>query len=122
MKTVKFLVVGVLTLLATSAGLVFAEDIDLLGSQEEIQTRVEMQDQLYGSELMTPQERIEQRAKMRAANSAEERALIRQEHHQRMEVRAREKGVTLPEAPVRKGGKGDCDNKGQKSPGAGRGR
>lgn len=122
MKTVKFLVAGVSTLIAVSGGSVFAEDVDVLGAQEEIQTRVEMQEQLYGSELMTPQERIEQRAKMRAANTAEERALIRKEHHQRMEVRAREQGVILPEAPVRKGGKGDCDNKGQKPSGAGRGR
>lgn len=54
---------------------------------------------MYGSQLMTQQERIEYRAKMRAAKSADERAMIRKEHHEKMKLRAKEQGVELPENP-----------------------
>ncbi|MFA6014315.1 MAG: hypothetical protein WC742_04545 [Gallionellaceae bacterium] len=54
---------------------------------------------MYGSQLMTQQERIEYRAKMRAAKSADERAMIRKEHHEKMKLRAKERGVELPENP-----------------------
>jgi hypothetical protein len=36
---------------------------------------------------------------MRAARTAEERERIRAEHHERMKVHAKERGVTLPDAP-----------------------
>lgn len=54
---------------------------------------------IYGRQLMTQQERIEYRDRLRAAKTAEERAEIRQQHHEAMQVRARERGVTLPETP-----------------------
>lgn len=54
---------------------------------------------MFGWQLMTPEERSAQRAKMRAATSAEERERIRAEHHAKMLERARERGVTLPEQP-----------------------
>lgn len=57
------------------------------------------QEQIYGSQLMTRQERLEHRAKLRAAKTAEEREQIRKEHHEKMQQRAKEKGVTLPEQP-----------------------
>jgi len=62
------------------------------------------QEQVYGSQLMTPQERSEHRAKMRAAKTLEEREQIRREHHERMKERARERGMTLPDAPPVRGG------------------
>lgn len=62
------------------------------------------QEQVYGSQLMTQQERIEHRNKMRAAKTAEEREQIRKEHHERMKVRAKERGVTLPDEPPARGG------------------
>lgn len=62
------------------------------------------QEQIYGSQLMTPQERREHRAKMRSAKTAEEREKVRLEHHEAMQVRAKEKGVTLPEVPPARGG------------------
>ena len=78
--------------LSLSAGIAFAAD---------------EREQIYGSQLMTQQERNEYRAKMRAAKTAEEREQIRKEHHERMKVRARVHGVTLPdEAPARGGGMG----------------
>lgn len=57
------------------------------------------QDQIYGSELMTQQERAEYQARMRSANTDEERERLRQEHHERMKDRAKSRGVTLPDQP-----------------------
>lgn len=62
--------------------------------------------QIYGSRLMTEQERAEYRAKMQAAASAEERERIRREHHALMEERARERGLTLPDDPPARQGQG----------------
>lgn len=76
-------------------------------------------EQIYGSQLMTTQERAEHRERMQAATSEEERNQIRQEHHERMKIRAREQGVTLPdEMPAR--GKGMGQGKGM-GPGDGSG-
>ena len=56
---------------------------------------------------MTNQERIEHRNKLRAAKTAEEREQIRLQHHEQMQLRAKEQGVTLPDdPPVRGGGQG----------------
>lgn len=52
---------------------------------------------IYGSQLMTNQERIEHRAKLRAATTAQEREQVRLEHHEQMKLRAKERGVTLPD-------------------------
>jgi len=57
------------------------------------------QEQVYGSQLMTAQERTEYQAKMRAAPTPEAREQIRAQHHKEMQVRAKEKGVTLPDEP-----------------------
>ncbi len=62
------------------------------------------QEQVYGSQLMTRQDRIEYRAKMRAAKTAEDKAQIRAEHHERMKERAHQQGVTLPDTPPAVGG------------------
>lgn len=62
------------------------------------------QEPIYGSQLMTQQERIEQRDKMRAAKNVEEREQIRKEHHERMKERAKERGVALPDEPTARGG------------------
>jgi hypothetical protein len=65
------------------------------------------EEQVYGSQLMTTQERAEHRARLQAAGSEEERNRIRQEHHERMKIRAKEKGVSLPDEMPSKGkGKG----------------
>lgn len=66
--------------------------------QEQARTQ-----QTTGSQLMTPEERNEQRAKMRNATSAEERGEIRKEHHEKMKGKAREKGVTIPDNPPARG-------------------
>nr|WP_320114884.1 hypothetical protein [uncultured Desulfuromonas sp.] len=66
-------------------------------------SQAQQQQQIYGSQLMTQQERMEYRAKMRAAKTAEERQQIRQEHHALMQQRAKDRGVTLPEEPPAQG-------------------
>ena len=62
------------------------------------------QNNISGWSLMTPAERSAQQAKMRAVKTYDECKLLQTEHHTAMEVRAREKGVTLP-APRHNG----CD-------------
>jgi len=54
---------------------------------------------VYGSQLMTDQERQAHRSRMRNAESPEELERIRAEHHGQMQMRAKEQGVTLPEMP-----------------------
>ena len=78
---------------------------------------------VYGRELMTEQELQEHRERMRSFESQEEREKYRAEHHKRMQERARERGVTIPEEPGPRGkGMGYGQNQGQgKSQGQGSG-
>lgn len=50
--------------------------------------------QVNGKQLMTEQERNEQRSKMRAATTVEEREKIRKDNQERMKQRAKEQDVT----------------------------
>ena len=59
---------------------------------------------VYGSQMMTEQERNEHRAQLRAAKSEEEREQIRRAHHDHMRHRAQERGMTLPDEPPARGG------------------
>ena len=61
-------------------------------------------EQIYGSQLMTQQERTEYHAKMRTAKTTQEREQIRKEHHEQIQERAKERGVTLPDEPPGRGG------------------
>lgn len=54
---------------------------------------------VYGWQLMTEQERNEFRTIMRNMETEEERQAFRYEHHERMEMRAKEEGITLPDEP-----------------------
>jgi hypothetical protein len=73
---------------------------------------------IYGSQLMTQQERNEYSARMRAAKTPQERETLRAEHHNAMQARAKERGVTLPEQPPAGAGPGKGTGMG---PGAGMG-
>ncbi len=100
--------------LVLPAGAAMAADQD----QDRLQTR----DQIYGSQLMTPQERSAYRDRLRSAKTMQERQRIRNEHHQRMQERARERGMTLPaEPPARPGGMGPGSQGGGMGPGQGGG-
>lgn len=61
---------------------------------------------IYGSQLMTQQERVDYRARMRNLRTAQERERFRLEHHERMQERARARGITLPDEPPARGGRG----------------
>ena len=61
---------------------------------------VNAEEQVYGWQLMTQQERNEYQQKMRSLNTNEAREQYRLEHHKMMQERAKERGVTLPEMPA----------------------
>jgi len=106
------------TLLITALpGLAQDQTRDQMRDQTRDQVRDQNQ-QIYGSQLMTPQERAEYRSRMRNARTYEERQRIRQEHHQQMQERARQRGVTLPPAPPARGYRGQGGGMG---PGGGMG-
>jgi hypothetical protein len=84
------------------------------------------QQQVYGSQLMTQQERLEFHTRLRDAKSEGERQQIRNEHHKKMQKRAKAQGLTLPDKPSARGkGMGPGNGMGQRDgmgPGSGRGR
>ena len=88
------------TLLLLCAGVSLAEPTAI---QQTSQAQMQQQQPIYGSQLMTQQERMQFRAKMRAAKTVEERQQIRQEHHALMQKRAKDQGVTLPDVPPQQG-------------------
>jgi hypothetical protein len=73
--------------------------------QAQAKAKAQRQQQIYGSQLMTPEERTAYRTRMRGAKTQAERDQIRAEHHAAMQARAKEKGVTLPDQPRAGGGR-----------------
>ena len=62
------------------------------------------EEQIYGSQLMTEQERAEHRTKMQSLKTDQERARYRLEHHKKMQQRAKQQGKALPDMPPQAGG------------------
>ena len=121
-KLVATLVSGVL--LVASGGL-SAADPDATRADDPSKAKPARQAPIYGSQLMTREERIEHRNKMRSFKTAEEREQYRLEHHAQMQKRASERGVTLPDTPPARGmrrgmGAGPCGGPGM-GPGMGPG-
>jgi len=99
-KSVSAFLLGALVL-ASGSGLAIAADQD----QQRDQTREQSREQvIYGYQLMTQKERAEYQAQMRNMKTAEERERFRKEHHEKMQARAKEQGVMLPEMPPQRGG------------------
>jgi hypothetical protein len=73
--------------------------INALAAQDKAQTMktLPQQEQVYGWQLMSEQERYEHQEQMRKMKTAEEREAYRTQHHIRMQERARQQGVTLPD-------------------------
>ena len=73
-------------------------------------------DTIYGWEIMSKQERIEHREKMRSLKTEQERELYRKAHHEEMKKRAEKMGIELPDEPLPRGSgmkrKDDRDKKG----------
>ncbi len=113
----------VAALLPAMVSVANAADKDQTRDQDRRQTQDQARDTpIYGSQLMTQQERSAYRARMRSAKTAEEREQIRKEHHERMKIRAKEKGATLPDEPPARGmGRGTGPSGGGMGPGGGGG-
>ena len=53
--------------------------------------------EIYGSQLMTPEERAAHRSQMQSASTSAERERLRVEHQAAMQSRAKERGISLPD-------------------------
>jgi hypothetical protein len=114
MKNLSFAVSILVGVMSLSSVEVLA--VDQQRDQDRIQTQD--RDQIYGSQLMTQQERADYRGRMRAAKTEQERNQIRNEHHERMKARAKARGKSLPDDPPTKG-KGMGPGSGGMGPGGG---
>jgi hypothetical protein len=105
--------------LVCPVGVVAATDQDPTQQKAQQQIDATTKKTAYGSELLTSEENSQYRAKLRAANTAEERDKVRNEYQALMQERAKERGVTLIDRPARKGREGFTragrDAKGNKS-------
>lgn len=108
MKTTKLIMTAIALAMGLAAGTGYAADPAPIPNKEVI----------YGSQLMTAQERVVFRDRLRAARTAEEREQIRLEHHKAMQERAQGLGKTLPDMPPAMGG-GMGPGGGGMGPGAG---
>lgn len=115
MKPATFVLSALISAVSLSAGGALAADPEPANEKAQPQK----QEQIYGSQLMTQQERVEYRAKMRAAKTAGEREQVRKEHHDLMKERAKARGATLPDTPPAMGG-GMGPGGGGMGPGRGR--
>ncbi|MCW8854364.1 MAG: hypothetical protein OQK76_11850 [Gammaproteobacteria bacterium] len=104
MKKFICFIMFLLTTLLFSSSLVMAQDQlrdqeqdrDQLRDQLREQDGDQLRRQVYGWDLMTAEERVQHRETMRNMKTEEEREAYRMEHHQRMQERAQQRGVTLP--------------------------
>ena len=111
----------IVILLIIAGAVVFCSSLSMAAEQEDSQKQVQKQEQeqIYGSQLMTPEERAEHRDKMQSCKTPEEMEAYRLEHHKKMQERAKEKGVTLPDEPPA-AGMGMGPGGGGMGPGGGR--
>ena len=75
-----------------------AKDQDRVRDRDRlhVQDFSQLQDgEIYGSELMTARERNQYRERLQQAPNAEAREQVRAEHQQQMQLRAKERGVSL---------------------------
>ena len=93
MKNVSMLMLTLAMSMAASAQAQYqAQSRDQTLTTQQIQTQD--RDRIYGSELMTRQERAEYQSRMRALKTEQEREAFRLEHHQKMQARAKAQGKT----------------------------
>jgi len=107
MRNIDLTITALAGALVFTTGLALAADQDQMRTQDQTmsqtQDKTQIQDQIYGSQLMTQQERNEYSSRMRSAKTVQEQEQIRADHHEQMKVRARERGVTLPDDPPARG-------------------
>lgn len=78
-------------LIASASGLTRAAE------PVQAQRHERFQEEIFGAHLMTPQERLEYRRRMRRLPTQQERWRFRHDHQERMLERAKARGVALPE-------------------------
>ncbi len=108
----RYLIFGVIVplLLPGMLSVATAADQDQLQTRDQTpdrdrdQLQTQDRDQIYGSQLMTPGERAQYHTRMRNLKTERERERYRLEHHRQMQERARERGVTLSDQPMLRGG------------------
>lgn len=104
MSISQMLVFVIAGLLMLPTGMVIAADEKQKPEQAKQQVQVQEQDKMiYGWQLMTPQERKEHRAKMLSLKTEQERLAYQNEHHKLMQQRAKERGLSIPDHPMRQG-------------------
>lgn len=81
---------------AIVGGLVALTATMWLGMAVPVQAEEEF---VYGRQLMTEQEMAQHRTQMRSLKTEQAREAYRLEHHKRMQLRAQERGLTLPDDP-----------------------
>lgn len=93
-------------IVALVCSLLLPSSFVLAANQANEQKSIQAQEQehIYGSQMMTEQERNAYRARMQAAKTNEEREQIRMEHHERMRERAKAQGLSMPDSPPPRGG------------------
>ena len=65
--------------------------------------RLQDRDRVYGWELMSEDERMEHRRKMRSFKTEQEREAYRHQHHKLMQERAKKMGIELEDIPMERG-------------------
>ena len=107
MQKTKFVMLALAAAMCAMLGVNVSVAAEQAPVQQKTQDKAQKPEVIYGSQLMTPQERTEYRAKMRSLKTKEEREALRMEHHQQMQERAKTMGKTLPDMPMAQGG-GAC--------------
>lgn len=103
MQKSKFVLSALTIAMCMTLGINVSVASDQAQVQQKTQDKAQKPELIYGSQLMTAQERTEYRAKMRSLKTKEEREALRREHHQQMQERAKAKGKTLPDMPPAQG-------------------
>lgn len=103
MQKPEFVLQALIVALFMMLGVNVAVAADQVQVKPEMQAEKQSKEQIYGSQLMTRQERAEHRAKMRSLKTKEERESYRMEHHKKMQERAKEMGKTIPDMPSPQG-------------------
>ncbi len=91
-----FLQIAIVLVISSPGNFILAAAAPTPGQEN---TQNQEQDQIYGVQLMTEQERAEFRSRIRAAKNLEEKEVIRDETHKAMQERAESQGLVLPDQP-----------------------
>lgn len=82
------------------AGPVVAAEVD---TSVDTNVQLKSDQDVYGHQVMTPEERSEFRSKMQSAKTSEERERLQIEHNAAMQSRAKQRGISLPDSPSNQG-------------------